>query len=60
MFVLAMAESSVLGHWGLPLPGVEQGILASDFILGLLILVAPRLPLIVSMGIVGILAISTS
>ena len=34
-----------------------EGILASDFILGLLILVAPRLPLIVSMGIVGILAI---
>jgi urease accessory protein len=57
VFVLTMAGSSVLGHFGLPLPGVEQGIVASDFILGLLILVAPRLPLAVSIGIVSILAI---
>ena len=56
-FVLAMAGSSVLGHFAVPLPGVEQGILASDFILGLLILVAIRLPLAVSIGIVGTLAV---
>jgi urease accessory protein len=56
-FVLTMAGSSVLGHFGLPLPGVEQGILASDFILGLLLLFATRLPLAVSIGIVSILAI---
>jgi urease accessory protein len=56
-FVLAMTGSSVLGHFGLPLPGVEQGILASDFILGLLLLFATRLPLAVSIGIVSILAI---
>ena len=56
-FVLAMAGSSVLGHFGVPLPGVEQGILASDFILGLLLLFAARLPLALSAGIVGILAI---
>ncbi len=56
-FVLAMAGSSVLGHFAVPLPGVEQGILASDFILGLLLLFAPRLPLVFSMSIVGILAI---
>jgi urease accessory protein len=56
-FVLAMAGSSVWGHFGLPLPGVEQGILASDFGLGLLILVATRLPLAASMGIVGVLAL---
>lgn len=56
-FVLAMAGSSVLGHLAVPLPGVEQGILASDFILGLLLLFAPRVPLGVSMGIVGILAV---
>ncbi len=56
-FVLAMAASSVAGHFGLPLPGVEQGILASDVLLGLLILFAARLPLPVSMGIVGVLAI---
>jgi urease accessory protein len=56
-FVLAMAGSGVLGHFGVPLPGVEQGILASDFILGLLLLFAARLPLAVSTGVVAILAI---
>ncbi len=56
-FVLAMAISSVGGHFAVPFPGVEQGILASDFILGLLLLFAPRLPLAMSMSIVGILAI---
>jgi urease accessory protein len=56
-FMLAMAGSSVAGHFGLPLPGVEQGILASDFILGLLLLFAARLPLAISTGIVASLAI---
>ena len=56
-FVLAMSGSSILGHFGLALPGVEQGILASDFVFGLLILFAARLPLAISMGIVGVLAI---
>ena len=56
-FLLAMSGSSVLGHFGLPLPGVEQGILASDFILGLLLLFTTRLSLAVSVGIVSILAI---
>ena len=56
-FIIAMTGSSVLGHFGLPLLGVEQGILASDFILGLLLLFATRLPLAVSVGIVSILAI---
>ena len=56
-FIIAMAVSSVVGHLGLLLPGIEQGILASDFILGLLLLFAARLPLAVSTVIVGILAI---
>ena len=56
-FVLTMASSSVLGHFGLPLPGIEQGILASDFMLGLLLLFAARFPLAVSTSIVAILAI---
>ena len=56
-FITAMIGSSVMGHFGLPLPGIEQGILASDFILGLLLLFAARLPLALSAGIVGILAI---
>jgi urease accessory protein len=56
-FVIAMAVSSVLGHFGLLIPGIEQGILASDFILGLLLLFAARFPLAVSTSIVAILAI---
>lgn len=56
-FVLTMAASSVMGHFGLPLPGIEQGILASDFILGLLLLFAARFPMMVSTGIVAVLAI---
>jgi urease accessory protein len=56
-FVMAMTGSSVLGHFGQPLPGIEQGILASDFILGLLLLFVARLPLAISVSIVGILAI---
>ena len=56
-FVTAMIGSSVMGHFGLPLPGIEQGILASDFSLGLLLLFAARLPLALSMGIVAIMAI---
>jgi urease accessory protein len=56
-FMMTMAVSSIMGHFGIPLPGVEQGILASDFMLGLLLLFAARLPLAISVGIVGILAI---
>lgn len=56
-FLLAMAGSSIWGHFGLILPGVEQGILASDFVLGALILVAARLPLAGAMSIVGALAV---
>jgi urease accessory protein len=56
-FLVAMAGGSLLGHFGLPLAGVEQGILASDFLLGLLVLFATRLPLLASMAIVGALAI---
>jgi urease accessory protein len=56
-FVTAMIGSSFMGRFGLPLPGVEQGILASDFILGLFLLFATRLPLALSVGIVGLLAI---
>jgi urease accessory protein len=56
-FVLAMAGSSVVGHFGLPIPGIEQGILASDFILGLLLLFAARFPVMISTGIVAVLAI---
>lgn len=56
-FVVAMTLSSVFGNFVGPLPGVEQGILASDFILGLLLLFTPRLPLAASMSVVASLAI---
>lgn len=56
-FVIAMSASSILGHIGVPLPGIENGILASDFILGLLLLFATRLPVAASAGIAAGLAI---
>ncbi|NJN38404.1 MAG: HupE/UreJ family protein [Acaryochloridaceae cyanobacterium CSU_3_4] len=56
-FVGIMALGGVLGILGAPLPFVEQGIVASDLILGGLVLMATRLPLITSVAIVGILAI---
>ncbi len=55
-FVGVMALGGVLGIISVPLPFVEQGIVASDLILGGLVLVAARLPLAVSIGIVGLLA----
>jgi urease accessory protein len=56
-FVGIMALGGVLGIMGFPLPFVEQGIVASDLILGGLVLMATRLPLAVSIGIVGLLAV---
>lgn len=55
-FVGVMALGGGLGIMSVPLPFVEQGIVASDLILGGLVLVAARLPLAVSVGIVGLLA----
>jgi urease accessory protein len=55
-FVGVMALGGVLGIMSVPIPFVEQGIVASDLILGGLVLVAARLPLAVSIGIVGLLA----
>ncbi|AFY73193.1 hydrogenase/urease accessory protein [Synechococcus sp. PCC 7502] len=56
-FVGVMTLGGVLCILGVPLPWVEQGIVASDLILGGLVLMATRLPLRVSIGIVGILAL---
>jgi urease accessory protein len=56
-FVSVMAIGGVLGIVGAPIPFVEQGIIASDLILGGLVLLATRLPLSISMVIVGLLAI---
>lgn len=56
-FVSVMALGGILGIGGVTVPFVEQGIIASDLILGGLVLLATRLPLKASMGIVGVLAI---
>ncbi|MBF2097154.1 MAG: HupE/UreJ family protein [Gloeomargaritaceae cyanobacterium C42_A2020_066] len=56
-FVAVMILGGVLGLLGVPLPGVEPGIIASDFILGALVLLATRIPLVPSAALVGVLAL---
>jgi len=56
-FVSIMALGGALGVSGVPVPFVEQGIIASDLILGALVLLATRLPLAASISIVGLLAV---
>ena len=56
-FVSVMSVGGVLGVLNMPVPFVEQGIIASDLILGGLVLMATRLPLAASISIVGLLAI---
>jgi len=56
-FVGTMVLGGILGIIGVSVPFVEQGIIASDLILGGLILMVIRLPLSVSIIIVGLLAI---
>lgn len=56
-FVGCMALGGVLGMFAVPLPFVEQGILASVLVLGVLVAAAVRLPLAVSVGIVGSFAL---
>jgi urease accessory protein len=57
-FLGAMMVGSMLGHLQAPLPGVEMGILVSDFLLGGLILFGARLkaPALV-LPLVGLFAI---
>jgi urease accessory protein len=56
-FVGVMAIGGVLGISSVPVPFAEQGIVASNLILGGLVLFATRLPLAVSISIVGLLAV---
>jgi urease accessory protein len=56
-FVGVMALGAVLGHAGLTFSGIEQGIAASVLVLGLLIARSVRLPVTVSMVLVGIFAL---
>jgi len=55
-FVSVMVLGGALGMAGMHVPFVEQGILASVFILGLLVMTAARLPLAVCMAIVSAFA----
>jgi urease accessory protein len=55
-FLGVMILGGMLGMAGIPVPAVEQGILASVLVLGVLIAAAVRLPLAASMAIVGVFA----
>ncbi|MEJ8571200.1 HupE/UreJ family protein [Microbaculum marinum] len=57
VFPLVMAIGTVMGIAGVPIPGIETGIAASAIVLGLLILLAIRLPLWIACIIVGGFAI---
>jgi urease accessory protein len=57
VFPLVMAFGAVLGILDIPVPAIETGIAASAIILGLLILLAARLPLWAAGSIVGGFAI---
>jgi len=56
-FLGAMVLGSTLGFAGLPVPFVEEGILASILISGILIAGAFKIPLVYSSLIVGLFAI---
>lgn len=56
-FVLTMAVGGALGFLGVQLPLIELGIAGSVLILGTLVALASRLPLAVSMALVGVFAI---
>jgi urease accessory protein len=56
-FPLAMAAGGLLGVAGVPVPGIEAGIAASVLILGLLIAFQAKLPLVLSIALVGIFAV---
>jgi urease accessory protein len=57
VFPLVMALGATAGIVGLPLPAVETGIALSAVVLGLMIVLAARLPLWIAGVIVGVFAI---
>ncbi|HEX7051752.1 MAG TPA: HupE/UreJ family protein [Longimicrobiales bacterium] len=56
-FVVTMAAGGALGAAGIPLPGVEAGILASVLVLGTLIAAAARLPVGVCAAVAALFAL---
>ena len=57
VFPLVMAFGATLGVLGVPIPAIETGIAGSAVVLGLLILLAAKLPLWLAGMIVGVFAI---
>ena len=57
VFPLVMAFGAALGVLGVPIPAIETGIAGSAVVLGLLILLAARLPIWLASIIVGVFAI---
>ena len=56
-FPMVMAFGGLLGMLGLPLPGIEIGIAISGMVLGLLVVLDRRLPLIPAAGLVAVFAL---
>jgi len=56
-FLLAMIAGGAAGYAGLPLPMVEQGIGLSVVVLSIAVALDYRLPLTLSMGLVGLFAV---
>lgn len=56
-FVSVMSLGALLGHGGFTMPGIEQGIAATVFVLGLLIAASVRLPVAAGMALVGLFAL---
>jgi urease accessory protein len=56
-FPMVMAFGGLAGMLGLPLPGVETGIALSALVLGVMVMLQQRLPLLVAAGLVGLFAL---
>ena len=56
-FPMVMAFGGLAGMLGLPLPGVETGIALSALVLGVIVMLQQRLPLMVAAGLVGLFAL---
>ena len=56
-FPLVMAFGGLMGMLGLPLPGVEIGIAVSGVVLGLMVLLERRPPLVLALLLVGAFAL---
>src|ERR1700704_3607301 len=57
VFPLVMAGGGVIGILGIPLPGVEIGIAISAIVLGLMVMLAAKPPLLIAAALVGAFAI---